>query len=640
MLSDRTRTNDGEGSDNPVFQRERALALVFGASAWPDYPEFHPAPSFLRSAEGIIQYLHAADGLNLPRRNIALFFDDPDASPTLIRHMRDFLRKRREETEARGFPISDLLLYYVGHGGFASDLNTFFLAIRATHEYDPVASSITADSLGRLVQDGASGLRTYVILDCCFAASVTKVFMSAGPLAVASVQLRDKLPPQGDNFFKAGNWPTYGTALLCASGSSEPAMAPRHLSHTMFTGELLEVLRHGAADEPPWLTLDDLQRLVRAHLAAKFPGKATLPEVHAPQQRMGRVDLVPIFRNAKRQQLRTLRPKPTAKAALAASPSPEDAAAVLYAKGNQLCKLGRVEEAITIFESLVTQFGSATEPMVRNRVATALISMGAELGKLGRDEEAIGAYTYLIDHFGSATEPAIREHVVVALGAKGSMLGEGLGRHKEAIAVFDDLLARFGSATEPAMLYYVALALHSKGIQLSELSRHEDAIAVFGDLVRRFASAIELPIRKQVAEALVKIGYELEKIDRHLDAVGVYDYLIAQFGSSTDSAILETVAAALERKGQDLSQLGRSEEAIACFDSVLARFGSATEHSIQEHVARALISKATRLVKLGRHKEANAVCDNLIARFGSTAYPTIHEYVEYAVLLNQSMHKS
>lgn len=37
-----------------------------------------------------------------------------------------------------------------------------------------------ADSLGRLIREEAAGLRTYVVLDCCFAASVMKVFMGAG----------------------------------------------------------------------------------------------------------------------------------------------------------------------------------------------------------------------------------------------------------------------------------------------------------------------------------------------------------------------------------------------------------------------------------------------------------------------------
>jgi hypothetical protein len=190
-----------------------------------------------------------------------------------------------------------LLLYYVGHGGFGES-DAFFLSIRSTEESDPLATSITAESLGRLIREHASGLRNYLLLDCCFAASVTKVFMTGGPLGVAGAQLRDVLPPQGDaTAFEAGRLPKYGTALLCASGPREPAKAPADLPYTMFTGGLLEVLRSGDPSAPDWLSLDDIQRQVRTRLETQFADKAVLPQLHSPQQRMGRLDLVPLFRN-------------------------------------------------------------------------------------------------------------------------------------------------------------------------------------------------------------------------------------------------------------------------------------------------------------------------------------------------------
>jgi hypothetical protein len=320
-MGDSTEPESNE-SDPPLIQRERILALVLGASEWPDYPEFHAAPSFHRSALDIANYLLGNDGLNLLRRNVKVLFDSFEDAPEIVRQIRGFLRERRKKSEELGTPVTDFLLYYVGHGGITFDSNSFFLAIRSTHEDDPLATSITAESLGLLIREGAAGLRTYLVLDCCFAASVTKVFMSGGPLGVAAVQLKDTLPPQGDiRAIQSGKWPEYGTALLCASGSSEPAKAPPDLPHTMFTGGLLDVLRNGDPSEPAWLSLDDMQRLVRARLAAQFSDKAVLPQVHVPQQRMGRVDLVPLFRNPARHAVRddpliTLIPAGTATAPL------------------------------------------------------------------------------------------------------------------------------------------------------------------------------------------------------------------------------------------------------------------------------------------------------------------------------------
>jgi TPR repeat protein len=284
-------------SDHPVLQRERTLAIVLAASDWPFYPAFHAAKSFQRSAHAIVDYLRVREGLNLPPRNVKVLVNSFDDGPEILRQMWEFIRSRRADLTRLGAPATDLLLYYVGHGGF-TDSDAFFLSIRSTNEDDPLATSISAESLGRMIREAARGLRTYLVLDCCFAASISKVFMSAGPLELAGIQLRDALPPQGDSAAATvGALPGYGTALLCASGPREPAKAPPDLAYTMFTGALLEVLQDGDPRAPPWLSLDDMQRLVRARLERRFADRAVMPQVHAPQQRMGRVDLVPLFRN-------------------------------------------------------------------------------------------------------------------------------------------------------------------------------------------------------------------------------------------------------------------------------------------------------------------------------------------------------
>ena len=286
--------------EHPVLHREQTLAIVFGASEWPFYPDFQDAPSFRHSAHEMADYLRSPAGLNLPARNVKVLVDAFDPAPEILEQMWDFIRTHRAALAKDGTPATDLLLYYVGHGGF-SDSDAFFLSTRSTNEDDPLATSITAESLGRLVREAASGLRTYVVLDCCFAASASKEFMSAGPVGVAGAQLAEVLPPQGDSAAaQGGQLPAYGTALLCASGPREPAKAPADLPFTMFTGGLLEVLRQGDPSAPAWLSLDDMQRLVRARLEARFGDKAVLPQVHAPQQRKGRVDLVPLFHNPAR----------------------------------------------------------------------------------------------------------------------------------------------------------------------------------------------------------------------------------------------------------------------------------------------------------------------------------------------------
>src|SRR6266436_652745 len=111
---------------------------------------------------------------------------------------------------------------------------------------------------------------------------------SGGPVEVAGVKLTDALADSG-------------TALLCASEPRDPAKAPIGMTYTMFTGALLDVLKIGDERAPPTLSLQDLAYLVKRSVEARFKEEAVRPEVHAPDQKGGRVDTVPIFPNSLRR---------------------------------------------------------------------------------------------------------------------------------------------------------------------------------------------------------------------------------------------------------------------------------------------------------------------------------------------------
>jgi len=283
-----------------LLQHNRILAVVLGASEWPHCLDFAPSTSFRRSANDMAKYLCDAAGLGLASDNVLTAIDLPDPAADILHQVRLFIRGRRSALKARGTPASDLLFYYVGHGGFG-DGARFYLSVRSTYADDPLHSSIAAESLGNLIRTEAGGLRTYLLLDCCFSASATAAFMAEGPLGAAGVKLADALPPQGDPAGDRGELPEFGVALLCASGPRDIARAPKNQSHTMFTGALLDVLRRGDPTAPSWLTLDDLRRLIGSQLRERFKNEAVLPQVHAPQQRKGRLDLVPLFQNPARQ---------------------------------------------------------------------------------------------------------------------------------------------------------------------------------------------------------------------------------------------------------------------------------------------------------------------------------------------------
>ncbi|MCP4960502.1 MAG: hypothetical protein GY925_14690 [Actinomycetia bacterium] len=86
-----------------------------------------------------------------------------------------------------------------------------------------------------------------------------------------------------------------------------------------------------------------------------------------------------------------------------------------------------------------TQAATDTDP-------DPLLFIAATLGELGRSDEAIGVYDEVITRFGDHTEPAITERVAMAMFNKGVRLG-ALGRSDEAIGVYDEVITRFGDHT-------------------------------------------------------------------------------------------------------------------------------------------------------------------------------------------------
>jgi tetratricopeptide (TPR) repeat protein len=278
----------------------------------------------------------------------------------------------------------------------------------------------------------------------------------------------------------------------------------------------------------------------------------------------------------------------------------------LVNKGVALGKLGKPQEAIGVFDDVVTRFGKAAELKLRVQVAIALVNKGISLGKLGKPQEAIGVYDDVVTRFGKATEHELRVRVAMALVNKGAGLGE-LGKSQEAIGVYDDVVTRFGKADEPELRVQVAMALVNKGIDLRELGKTQEAIGVFDDVVTRLSKATEPELRVRVAGALVSKGISLGELGKSQEAIGVYDDVVTRFGKADEPELSVRVAMALVSKGISLGELGKPQEAIGVYEDVVTRFGKSTSPKLKRLAASALISQGRALRGLGNLEEAISV---------------------------------
>ncbi len=274
---------------------------------------------------------------------------------------------------------------------------------------------------------------------------------------------------------------------------------------------------------------------------------------------------------------------------------PQAQAQTMFYKGVTLDQLNRNEEAIAVYDAIITQFGTAEELDIREPVAKAMVNKGFRLDQLNRNEEAIVIYDAVITQFGTAGELILREAVAQAMVNKGITLTQ-LDRNEEAIAVHDAVINKFSTEEELSLRKPVANAMVNKGITLGKLNHNEEAIAAYDAVITQFGTAEKLSLREPVANAMVNKGFILGKLNRNEEAIATYNAAIIQFGIAKELSLQEQVAKAMINKGVTLDKLNRNKEAIAAYDAVIARFGTAEELSLREQVAKAMSNKGFSLL--------------------------------------------
>jgi Caspase domain len=264
-------------------QSSRTLAIVLGASVFPDSPKLQGA-SFSNSAADVRRYLVDEKGLGLPGENLLSLFNDSRSPAGQLIAIAKFLTLRSAQLKSEGSRPDNLLVYYVGHGSFTRGTEqAYCLAVRYTNAINEGATSIKAAELATVIKENTACWRRYLIFDCCFSASILKEFQGAA-LDAATVQLEREFPEQG-------------TSLLCASNSYEPARAPVGATRTMFSDALIKALRTGHHNAGPLLSFGELGALVRENLRIAYPDSFVRPELHSPDQRKGDVATLPLFPN-------------------------------------------------------------------------------------------------------------------------------------------------------------------------------------------------------------------------------------------------------------------------------------------------------------------------------------------------------
>jgi hypothetical protein len=258
---------------------QSTLVVVLGAGEWPKFPDLDQELSerdlgsgsaFAGSAEKLKAYFLDEKRFKLPVDNLLDLFDSEDEPAPQLQRMATFLKDRGTTLENAGRPSAQLILYYVGHGGFVND--DFYLAIRTSEKDSLIASSLSPKSLAEVIAQNARKLRCFLLIDSCFAMTAGRAFESSS---------------------------INGVSLLSSSASGQASRATHGEPYTMFSGALLRVLEEGEKEGPEWFSLRTLRKAVAKHI----PVTGVFPVESSPVRHDGDQDIAdsPLFPNAARR---------------------------------------------------------------------------------------------------------------------------------------------------------------------------------------------------------------------------------------------------------------------------------------------------------------------------------------------------
>jgi len=324
----------------PDPARSRAVLIGAGTYAEPELPGLPGVPNNLIDLRAV---LTAPGGSGLPDAHCVVLADPPDAATVGLG-----LAKAAAEAE-------DLLLvYYAGHGLLGNGGELFF-ALGNTNPAIVGMSALPCAEVRQVFRNSAAPLRVFIV-DCCLSGRAFEPTMSASADALL------------------GMLDLHGAYVLTATRPNQLALAPQGLRNTLFTGELLRVLREGIPGGPELLTLDVLYGHLHASLRRR---NLPTPSSNANGS-AAHLALAP--NSARTGDIADLQQRLTELEALA-----RDFPALVRDLRDAIGKLGDAEsETEKIYSRALDRFAEPNLPPPRG-LAPELYRRAGELERLGRD---------------------------------------------------------------------------------------------------------------------------------------------------------------------------------------------------------------------------------------------------------------
>lgn len=192
--------------------------------------------------------------------------------------------------------------------------------------------------------------------------------------------------------------------------------------------------------------------------------------------------------------------------AIKISPTPEEHAEYLFAKGVVLEKSGKVDEAIAIYDMIDERYGKSEAPVMREKVVQSLFNKGGLLIELDKSTDAIAVYDAIDERYGKDQSSSVREQVAKALSNKGVCLGKQ-GNSDEGIATYDMIEERYGNDLAHNVRKQVVTALFNKSIALHDLGKYDEEILVNAKVDEHYGKDPAPSVRAKAVMAQNSLGF-------------------------------------------------------------------------------------------------------------------------------------
>ena len=140
-----------------IVNHDATAVIVLGASRFKKSPTLD-RDGFRFSAEDFVDYVLDKRLLSLPAVNLLNLFDSQLPPGDQLEAVCDFLSSQQAAAATK-----DVILYYIGHGGFVGVNQAYFLAIAATTEGMEGPTAIRIGDLSSALRDHARHSRKYLI---------------------------------------------------------------------------------------------------------------------------------------------------------------------------------------------------------------------------------------------------------------------------------------------------------------------------------------------------------------------------------------------------------------------------------------------------------------------------------------------